>query len=359
VAIATVATWGWSAALAAMTALLAPVTIFAAAAAAVFLGSALTVVGGAVVGAAAAAQGLFGLLAGMPTLAPGINVVGGVLSEWGTILMEVARVARTDLPAAWDILQAGAALAVQQVRALFPPLWKFIQDGFKAAWDFVAAVFNAKFDLIAIKARNIIYGVGGAVIAAAELAEQTAIQNATATAAAALAGAAETFNSSVATALNSEAVEAARRALRTSEIMAIFAEEEGGVPAPPPAINQWAEGFNSVAEAAHHAKHAISEFKGVAAGSAADASILSNYLDMLKDAPTHRPVPAVSARPRAGGAPPPEPGRPQQVAMLEGGGGAAGAGQGLGDVVAVLRQIYVQLRDNPTVQVEDANIATV
>jgi hypothetical protein len=90
---------------------------------------------------------------------------------------------------------------------------------------------------------------------------------------------------------------------------------------------------------------------------------MAAYLDMLADAPAHRPVPAGTARAGRGTPVPAAPGAPVQVADAGGGAPPAvavaggGGGPGLTDVVAVLRLIHQQLRDSPGLTIEDANVA--
>jgi len=145
--VAKVAPWLWNAALTATNALLtAGLGILAA-----FVATVL-IVGGAV---ALAAAGLWGLwkagsavvevLGVLSTSSGPLGAVGDVFREWGGILKDVAAAAQINLPLAFEIAKAGIALAVAQVKQLWPPLWQFIQDGWKIVADTAAATFKLAF----------------------------------------------------------------------------------------------------------------------------------------------------------------------------------------------------------------------
>lgn len=149
VAIATVATWLWNAALAVLNAEMIVPLIAALAAAAgtvVILGAALVAVTATVWAAYQAGLALFQVLSQIPTTTGPLGAVGKVFSEWIGILNDVYRAATIKLPLAWQILQAGAALAVSQIRDLWPPLWTFIQAGFTAVWTAVSDIFVTSFE---------------------------------------------------------------------------------------------------------------------------------------------------------------------------------------------------------------------
>jgi hypothetical protein len=70
--------------------------------------------------------------------------VSNLFKEWGGILKDVWELSKTNMPAAWTLLQAGFKLAVSQVSDLWPPLWRLIKDGFDATWTFVSNTFLEK-----------------------------------------------------------------------------------------------------------------------------------------------------------------------------------------------------------------------
>jgi hypothetical protein len=145
VLVAKVATWLWNAALLVLNTLLAPVALLAAAAAVVAIGLAIVTVYAAAKGAYSAVSGLLDAVLRLGTPAGPVGAVSSMLKEWWSILQDVAAAAQEDLPLAWELLKAGFALAVAQVKQLWPPLWKFVQDGFIALWDLVSAKFELSF----------------------------------------------------------------------------------------------------------------------------------------------------------------------------------------------------------------------
>ncbi len=143
--LAKVSAWLFNAALTAMNALLAPGVLIAAAATFGMIAVSLTVLGAAGYAAFGAAQALFSVLSTMPTSTGPIAAITAMFREWGTIIREVYTALGDDTQAAMTIMQGGFALAVSQIRDLWPPLWRFIQRGFDAVWDLMADTFKLKF----------------------------------------------------------------------------------------------------------------------------------------------------------------------------------------------------------------------
>lgn len=90
-------------------------------------------------------MGLWQVLSNLPTTYGPILHISGLFREWSSILQDVVKAAKRDLPLAWQILQAGFVLAWTQIKSLWPPLWTFIKDGFVVLWDFAADTFIRKF----------------------------------------------------------------------------------------------------------------------------------------------------------------------------------------------------------------------
>ena len=130
-------TWAWNAALSATNVLLGFAGIFAAIGTIVALGAAFAVVYAAVMAVHRAVGALISTdFSGM--IGP-INTVAGLFQEWWEILKDVAKLARMDMPRAWELLTAGFELAVLQVKAIWPSLWAFIKEGFFSLWDLVSS----------------------------------------------------------------------------------------------------------------------------------------------------------------------------------------------------------------------------
>ena len=110
------------------------------------LGAGLVVAGAAAYGAFKAASAFIGALGQLGSAASGpIAHIGDMFKEWWTILGKIVQVAKVDMKLAWEIAGAGAALAVSQVKDVFPPLWKFLGDGFAAIAKFIGETFVAEF----------------------------------------------------------------------------------------------------------------------------------------------------------------------------------------------------------------------
>lgn len=105
-----------------------------------------TLVGSVLWGIWRAAGAVVRTLGALPTTYGPVATIGAMLLRWWRILVQVVEIFRSGMPdameKAWDVLQAGFYLAVQEVAALWPPLWRFIQTGFVALWDVVSLSFQ-------------------------------------------------------------------------------------------------------------------------------------------------------------------------------------------------------------------------
>lgn len=111
----------------------------------------------------AAATGFLDVLLAIPGRSGPLAHIGGLFREWFSILADVYR-AVTLLPGAidqtaaaalglkknlsgmdlaWQLLLAGFDLAKEQLRAAWPPLWRFIQTTALAAWAVIQAGWEA------------------------------------------------------------------------------------------------------------------------------------------------------------------------------------------------------------------------
>lgn len=119
----------------------------------VLIGAALTAISfamGAVVGAA---MGVWHALIAVKTVlfnlgsaGPGIKAVGDMFQEWGGIIVDVFNTFKVNSDLAWQLLTAGGKLAIEQLKSLFPPLWKFLKDGFKVLAEMVVNIFISEFE---------------------------------------------------------------------------------------------------------------------------------------------------------------------------------------------------------------------
>jgi tape measure domain-containing protein len=142
---ATVATWLWNTALAALAAVAAPVELLAMAVAVGLVASALAVAGAAAWAAYKSVGSVLEALLVLPMTTGPLGAIGGLFREWKGLIIDIARAAQNNLPLAWQLAGAGFKLAVAQVQDLWPPLWTFIQSGFAALWDLVTQQFVIRF----------------------------------------------------------------------------------------------------------------------------------------------------------------------------------------------------------------------
>jgi hypothetical protein len=159
---------------------LALAVLAAALAGAVLLGFAAVAAAAAVLAAAwtflaTLAAGLVGsmravgaALAGLGDADP-LRAVTSALGEWWETLKLIARVLTVDVGLAWKLAAAGAALAVAQIRDLWPPLWELIRGGAEIAFDTVGVYMKNTFDLAVSRAKaaaaEITRGFGGDALA--------------------------------------------------------------------------------------------------------------------------------------------------------------------------------------------------
>lgn len=143
--VAAAATWVWNAALAIMNALLGAGVLLATLATIILIGAAVAVVAALIWGLVQATKAVFTALMSLPTTTGPLAAIGSMFGEWIGIMKEVIRVAQFDMPLAWRLLQAGFRLAIEQVKALWPPLWEYIKKGFSAAWELVGTVLFEEF----------------------------------------------------------------------------------------------------------------------------------------------------------------------------------------------------------------------
>ncbi len=147
--LAKVALWAVNAALTATSILLGGGIFIAMGGAVGLLAAGFVVVGSAIYAAYKAGEALFAVFADfrdeggsmMTVLGP----IGAMFKEWGLLLKDVYTTAQTDGALAWELLRAGAQLAISQVRDFLPPFWDFIKSGFKILWELVSSQFELAF----------------------------------------------------------------------------------------------------------------------------------------------------------------------------------------------------------------------
>jgi hypothetical protein len=147
IGVAKVAVWLFNAALSVMLTLLAPATILTAAVAITALVVVVGLVSSAAIAAYASGKALYEMLKTISTTTGPIAHIGELFREWWSILKDVFDLMETNGEAAWKLLAAGLKLAIAEIRELWPPLWKFIKEGFDTLGLYVAIVFKTRFQV--------------------------------------------------------------------------------------------------------------------------------------------------------------------------------------------------------------------
>lgn len=159
--------WLFNAALTATNILLGGGAIIAAVATVGLLAVAFSAVGGAVYAVYKTGNDLYSLLTSLPTTSGPIKEVIALFEEWKGIVMDIVRAAKVDMDLAWGLVVAGATLAVEQLKVLWPPLWNYIKTGFTIAWELASAVATKYFNKAFLE---ILKGAGGLLGALAMMA---------------------------------------------------------------------------------------------------------------------------------------------------------------------------------------------
>jgi hypothetical protein len=76
-----------------------------------------------------------------------ISHISKMFGEWYEMLMQIVEIAKTDMPTAWDLAQKGLAVAVEDMKALWPPLWDRITEGATLASELVGNTFMKNFNM--------------------------------------------------------------------------------------------------------------------------------------------------------------------------------------------------------------------
>lgn len=133
--------------------------ILAGVAAVGLLVAGLTLIASVGAGAWAAVMGVVQVLQQLPTTYGPVAYVGELFGEWYSILRDVWKALQTDIPLAGKLVSAAFTLAVEQVKALWPPLWGFVKAGFSVLWDVVSAQFELAFTQMLNKVTQMLVGV--------------------------------------------------------------------------------------------------------------------------------------------------------------------------------------------------------
>lgn len=139
-----------------------------------FVGS---VVFAGIMATVSAVGALYTALTSVVDLGGPISYIGGLFGEWWTILVKVFDLLKGgNMEGAWAVFSAGARLAIEQVKALWTPLWSFLSQGFEAVWQYVLAVWDADFNLKMEQARMTMAGVAGVFVSSKRMEEERAMR---------------------------------------------------------------------------------------------------------------------------------------------------------------------------------------
>lgn len=131
---------------------------------------------GAVMAAWKAVTSLASALRDNNFLAGPVAHIGGLFREWGSILREVFSLLREgNMQGAWRMLVAGAKLATEQLKALFPPLWQSIREGFSATMEYLGKVWNIELDRMIQQRKLRLAAMAGLGVSKKRLLEEEAL----------------------------------------------------------------------------------------------------------------------------------------------------------------------------------------
>lgn len=94
-----------------------------------------------------AVSGLMEVLGNLSGFSGPLSTISGVFGQWWQMVKDIATAFRVDMALGWDLLKVSAAIALDDVRRLFPPLWTAISDGFTAIWEYVGRSFKLNMAL--------------------------------------------------------------------------------------------------------------------------------------------------------------------------------------------------------------------
>jgi hypothetical protein len=86
-----------------------------------------------------------------------VRTIIALFGEWWDILQDVVRAAKVDMPLAWQIVKAAAKLALEEVKALLPPLWEYIKTGFDGMWEITGIIAQIKWKTTIAALREKLY----------------------------------------------------------------------------------------------------------------------------------------------------------------------------------------------------------
>lgn len=146
-------------------------SLVTAAAALMAISVAAAAVYGAIMGVVKAATSLVQLFGSMG--GQGLEALGYVTREfrrWENVLSDVSNAFTINFETGWRMVVLYGKLAVEEIKALWPPFWTFLQEGFAIVWKVVSFTFVTEFhramaETLSAVARNAdVFGVNKAKI---------------------------------------------------------------------------------------------------------------------------------------------------------------------------------------------------
>lgn len=98
-----------------------------------------------------AATGIVDIFYKLPAAAGPLTVIGEIFAEWLGILKEIYNAMTVDMDLAWELLAAGGALAVSQIKDVWRSLYPIITEGWTVVWTAVRQSINAVFNYLMVR----------------------------------------------------------------------------------------------------------------------------------------------------------------------------------------------------------------
>jgi hypothetical protein len=149
VLVAKAVTWLWNAALVVTNALLGGISLIGLIALvplALLVAAGFAVMAAAVSGVVAGIARAVDLLLTIPTTSGPIGHIVALFREWYDIIREVIAGLSVNVPLATRLLSAGFELAVSQIKDLWPPLWRFVEEGWASVTEIAVAQMKIRYN---------------------------------------------------------------------------------------------------------------------------------------------------------------------------------------------------------------------
>ena len=107
-------------------------------------------------GVITALVGIANVIRGLGPTGDQLSGVTGIFMQWKGILTDIFKTMTVNMPLAWEMVKSAGALAVSQLRDLWPPLWNFIREGFSIVAKTAGELFVGEFERAKVHAMALV-----------------------------------------------------------------------------------------------------------------------------------------------------------------------------------------------------------